>query len=88
MTENNRRSDDSRIDLLAKDVAYIREFIEQDRDKFAAHIETSEKYREKVDAMVNMKKAFDDHAINDKWMFSTIIGLLIFILGKLFIMKP
>ena len=87
MTEYNRRADDSRIDLLAKDVAYIREFIEQDRDKFSAHIETSEKYREKVDSLSTIKKSFDDHAINDKWMFSTIIGLLIFILGKLFIMR-
>ena len=87
MTEYNRRSDDSRIDLLQKDVTYIREFIEQDRDRFAAHIETSEKYREKVDALSTIKKSFDDHTMNDKWMFGTIISLLVFILGKLFIMR-
>ena len=56
---------DTDIQLIKKDIGYIKGFIESDRAR--------------------SEKLLNDHVASDKYMFTTIIGLLLFILGKLFI---
>lgn len=75
--EQERRKSDIDIALIQQDIHYIKEFIEQDRERFDRHIESTDNHATKAD--------LEGHIVQDRWMFSTVIGLLLFILGKLFI---
>ena len=80
----------SDIELIKKDIAYIRQFIEEDRKKFDKHIEESFSYRTKVDEMSaggNEKlksffKEFRNHVISDQWAFGIMVTMLLAILGR------
>lgn len=74
----------TQLKLVQQDVKYIREFIEEDRKRYDKHMEESVEYRRKVDSYENVGKSIKDHVGVDKWMFTTIITILLFILGKLF----
>lgn len=73
------------IELIKKDIQYIKQFIENDRKRFEKHIEESELYRIKVDTFGAIDSKMNDHIVQDRWMFGIIITLLIFILGKVLI---
>lgn len=38
----------------------------------------------KIGAVEDIEKSMNDHFVSDKWMFTTVIGLLLFTIGKLF----
>lgn len=39
----------------------------------------------KIERLKDLKDSMDSHILTDKWMFTTVIGLLIVILGKIFV---
>ena len=80
MTEQLR----TQIRLVQQDLHYIRKFIEEDKKNFDNHIAKSEMYIKKIDKIDNIEDRIKAHEISDKWVFTTVIGLLLFILGKLF----
>ena len=42
----------------------------------------------KVESIASLKQWLQDHSKNDAYFFTTIIGLLLFIMGRLFIWSP
>ena len=80
-----RRRPDPDIQLIKQDIAYIKTFIAEDRAESKDHIKTSEVYRDKVSKLYNVKDKLDEHILQDRWLHTTIIGLLLFVLGKLYL---
>lgn len=79
---------DTEINLMKRDIEYIRGFIEQGQKRFDDHIESSEKYRESVTkintVLESLSEAFQTHTRNDAWFFAltitTQIGIIIALL--------
>lgn len=69
------------IAVIKNDMQYVRSFIEEDRAKMAEHIRTSEAYRKKVDAIIGVEDKLKDHETTDRWMFGTIIIIVLAIFG-------
>lgn len=82
-----RRHPDPDIALIKKDVAYIREFIKEDRDKMKEHIETSEIFRDKVNKLSAVSKEFDSHVVQDRWIQGLILTGVISIIIRLVLFK-
>lgn len=85
-----RRSQDSRIadinqdvSLIKKDVEYIKQFIEEDRERMKEHIESSDTYREKVNGLSTMRDEFNDHKVADRWIQGLIVTSQVGIIGML-----
>ena len=75
---------ESDVEVLKNDIQYIREFLEVEREAVKSHIVESTVYRDKVNRFDSFMGEFRSHIISDRWMFTTVIGLLVFIIGKLF----
>lgn len=66
-------------DVIAKDIEYIKQFIEEDRKRYSAHVETSDNYRDRVVKLelqhAAHEVAFKTHCEWDRWLFGLIITI-------------
>lgn len=76
------------VALTRQDVKYVVKFIEEDRQRFKEHLETSEEYRTTVDELRSIPKVIKDHGILDLWLFGGVGATQIWILTMLWNIKP
>lgn len=73
---------ESKVDGACKDIAYIRQFIEDDRAKFADHVLTSDDFRAKVIRLEEKIKSHAAEHIYYRWLFGIIIVVGLALLAK------
>ena len=73
---------ESKVDGACKDIAYIRQFIEDDRKKFNDHVTSSDTFRDKVTRLEEKVKAHSDEHVYYRWLFGIIITVGVALLFK------
>jgi hypothetical protein len=81
--EYERRRADPDIALIKKDVEYIKQFIEEDREKMREHLQTSDSFREKVTKLSGLQNEFNDHRVQDRWIQGLMATSQLAIVGML-----
>ena len=73
---------ESRLASIEKDLTYIRDFIESDREAYKEHLKTAENYRSRVTILEERDKGHSREHIYYRWLFGIIISVGIALLTK------
>jgi hypothetical protein len=71
-----------KLDGACRDIAYIKQFIEDDRKKYADHLVSAEEYRAKVIRLEEEVKSHSTEHIYYRWLFGIIITVGLALLVK------
>jgi hypothetical protein len=72
-----------KLSNIEKDVSYIKKFIDDDREKYNEHVESSQGFRDKVITHENQIDGIKNELTLLKWMLGIIITVGLALLGKL-----
>ena len=86
------QSVETKIELISKDMSYVKQFIESDRVKYNEHLVSAQDYRDKVNSLFvsyeSLNRLFQEHCNQDRILFIMLFGLngstLLGVLYKIF----
>lgn len=83
-------------EIMKTDIKYLRQFIEDGKKRCDIHLDEYSNFKTKIDEItvggnVTNKALIDklsEHIVWDKWLFGIIVGLLLFVGGKILTIQP